>query len=564
MGSQKEKTPSLDFTFYRKILSLSRRVWWPLIFIGMFRTVLWIAIPLFAFALFSEQSQPIDQQALIRYSLILLVALIGMVFLDAISRQLLARSAYRFEGLLAGALFTTQLNEMRNLLALGERAGNPLELLSQRRDFWLQAGPLSILDIFLAPILIIFGLILHLQLGAIAALGFILLALILPPSYRLSIIVQRKAENISRRHSAMSRSVAILNDTVATMGLFSHLRNFWNQRREREFAAHMNATSIYLAVQIFTHSLVLVTFLAILAYGFWLFQQDQALLAEILAISLLNMRIFQPFLSLSGQARLWMRARMTKKILEQTAQLPLNAKNWKNDISGGFLAEQWEIVPKGELEPIFHVDKLHIEAGCITVIFGDSESGKSLLCRALTGATNYHGSISLDGIEMKECDQDILGETIGYLPQNLDLFSGTVGENIRRFNPQYSDDYVIQAAKDAGAHDSILELPRGYFYETGPGDSKISTGLKRKISLARALYRTPKILILDEPEAHTDSKGMQDLITLIQEQKKNQNTVVFATSHKKFFDLADNLVLLHKNQIITAGKKNAVISTLTS
>jgi ABC-type protease/lipase transport system fused ATPase/permease subunit len=219
-------------------------------------------------------------------------------------------------------------------------------------------------------------------------------------------------------------------------------------------------------------------------------------------------------------------------------------------------------VPQRE-QPILMGIDFTVEPGQALGIVGPSAAGKSSLCKILVGAWKpTRGHARLDGGDVSLWDPSRLGKYIGYLPQDVELFSGTVKDNIARLSPQLDEAAVIEAAMAADVHDMILALPKGYDTDIGEDGAFLSGGQRQRIGLARAFYGKPKLIVLDEPAASLDSRGEEALLRAIDTAKGWGSTVVMVAHKLRLLRSADKLLLLHEGQQQAFGPKDDIIGQL--
>ena len=194
-----------------------------------------------------------------------------------------------------------------------------------------------------------------------------------------------------------------------------------------------------------------------------------------------------------------------------------------------------------------------LPAGSALGVIGPSAAGKSSLARAIVGVWPVHnGAIRIDGAELSHWDNEQLGRHIGYLPQDVELFSGSVAENIARFQ-EVDEAMVIAAAQMAGVHDMIQAMPEGYNTQIGDGGQSLSGGQRQRIALARALYRLPRIVILDEPNASLDAEGETALLAALQSLKAANRTVILITHKTNILAMMDKILVLNQGQMTAFG-----------
>jgi ATP-binding cassette subfamily C exporter for protease/lipase len=216
----------------------------------------------------------------------------------------------------------------------------------------------------------------------------------------------------------------------------------------------------------------------------------------------------------------------------------------------------------GRANPILKNINLQVPAGTVTVVLGPSGSGKSTLARVLMGIwPDVSGNVLLDGLPMNGWSRIELGPHLGYLPQDIELFEGTIAENIARFGEVNPSD-IIDAAQNAGLHDMILRLPKGYDTPIGEAGNLLSGGQRQRIGLARAIYNSPALVVLDEPNANLDEAGEAALYKAIQQLKAKKCSVFLMTHRPGALAVADRLLILHDGQVIASGPRDAVIAAM--
>ncbi len=221
------------------------------------------------------------------------------------------------------------------------------------------------------------------------------------------------------------------------------------------------------------------------------------------------------------------------------------------------------IPPLGK-KPVLKSINLQINCGEIVGVIGPSAAGKSSFAKTAVGVWQpSNGHIRIDGADIHQYNRIELGKHIGYLPQDIELFEGTIAQNISRFEEEPSDEKIIEAAKLSGTHELILKLPNGYGTVVGAGGMSLSGGQKQRIGLARALYGNPKIVVLDEPNSNLDDAGEYALTMALQIMKEKGMTVIFITHKQNILSLADKLLVLKDGQVIYYDEKEKVLNALS-
>jgi ATP-binding cassette subfamily C protein EexD len=225
-------------------------------------------------------------------------------------------------------------------------------------------------------------------------------------------------------------------------------------------------------------------------------------------------------------------------------------------------AEQATIVPPGSKVPVIKGVSFGIEPGTFIALIGASGSGKSTLARALLGIWPViNGAIRLDGADVTQLDRGLVGPHIGYLPQDIELFDGTIAENIARFG-EVDANLVVDAARAAGVHDMILHLPQGYDTEMGGSGGVLSAGQRQRVALARTLYGNPVLVILDEPNSNLDDQGEQALARALLTLKQRGCTVIVITHRVGILSIVDRIMVLNEGSLVLDGARDEVLAKL--
>ncbi len=251
------------------------------------------------------------------------------------------------------------------------------------------------------------------------------------------------------------------------------------------------------------------------------------------------------------------------RLNEMLQALPSSAETMQLPAPEGVLsAEQVTVVPPGSKNAVVRGVSFALERGEFLGVVGPSASGKSTLARALLGIWPiYAGKVRLDGADIASWNREQLGPHIGYLPQDIELFDGSVAENICRFR-QPDSEQIVAAAKTAGVHDMILRLPNGYDTVIGGAGGMLSGGQRQRIGLARAIYGQPKLLVLDEPNSNLDDKGEKELVEALRRIKADGCTVIIITHRTMVLQCVDKILVMKEGAAVNFGPKDQVLAKL--
>jgi PrtD family type I secretion system ABC transporter len=282
------------------------------------------------------------------------------------------------------------------------------------------------------------------------------------------------------------------------------------------------------------------------------------------AASIIMSRALAPVELIVGQWKSFRAARAAwERIVELLNILPAKQPRMRLPEPQGHLAVQSiTVVPPGSNRAVLQGVSFAVEAGTTLGVIGPSAAGKSSLARALVGIwAPVGGAIRVDGAELSHWDNEQLGRRLGYLPQDVELFAGSVAENIARFE-EIDEKLVISAAHMAGVHGLIQSMPNGYNTQIGEGGQSLSGGQRQRIALARALYRMPAIVLLDEPNASLDSEGEAALLGALQSLKKAKRTVILITHKTNILAMMDKILVLGQGQVQAFGDREEIFAKL--
>jgi ABC-type protease/lipase transport system fused ATPase/permease subunit len=226
------------------------------------------------------------------------------------------------------------------------------------------------------------------------------------------------------------------------------------------------------------------------------------------------------------------------------------------------VVENLVVAAPGSRQPVLRGINLRIPAGSVTAVVGPSASGKSSLARTLVGVWRpLSGAARLDGAELHKWNKEDLGPWIGYLPQDVELFEGTVAENIARFG-ELDSGRIVEAARKAGVHDMVLRLAEGYDTQIGEGGAVLSAGQRQRVALARALFGDPALIVLDEPNSNLDEAGDAALIAALRTAKQEQRTVFVMTHRLNILNVVDAVAVLAGGVLRAYGAREAILKKL--
>ena len=452
---------------------------------------------------------------------------------------------------------------------LRRRAGQPGQALSDLvtvRQFLTGKGILAFFDAPWTPIYIVVIAVISPWLGAFALVAAVLLLALAWLNQRVTgrRIAAAAALSASANQSATSN---LRNaEVVEALGMLTSLRARWLARQHGFLALQADASDRAAWVTSATRFARLTLQSGILGTGAVLVIDNQISAGGMIAASILLGRALSPVELAISTWQGFVAARSAHSRLAQLLDAhPPRLETLSLPRPTGLVrAESLTVGAPGDGPPILRDLRFEVPPGMIVAVVGPSASGKSTLARALVGVwAPTSGAVRLDGAEVHKWHREELGPWIGYLPQDVELFEGTIAENIARFG-ELDAERIVRAAQRAGVHDMLLHLPQGYETPIGEGGAILSGGQRQRVALARALYGDPALVVLDEPNSNLDEAGDAALLAALRTLKEDRRTVFVMTHRINVLQVADNVMLLAGGRIQAFGPRNEVLKALPS
>jgi PrtD family type I secretion system ABC transporter len=491
--------------------------------------------------------------------IIFLFSLQGL--LDFVRQRLLTRIGSTLDAELAARVFGIVVT-----LPLKGRAGaeglQPLRDFDTVRGFLSGVGPTALFDLPWLPLYLGLCFLLHPWLGLIALIGAAILFVLAV----LTEILSRKPIREAVTHASLRQAQAEASrrnaESIKAMGMAAPLTRRWAEVNDRYLIAQERAAdasggigAISKVLRFFLQSLVL-------GVGAWLVILDKATPGVIIASSILTSRALAPIETTIAQWKTFLAARQSwRRLGELLALLPPEAEPMPLPAPRKSLAVEGIVVgiPSAR-EVIVSNVTFSLSAGEGLGIIGPSASGKSTLVRAIVGVWPVlRGAIRLDGATLDHWSPAALGAAVGYMPQSIELFDGTVAENIARFSEEADPAKVVAAARAAGAHDMILRLANGYDTRTGEGAGSLSAGQRQRLALARALYGDPFLVVLDEPNSNLDADGEAALTEAIKGVRARGGIVIVVAHRPSALAALDQVLVMRNGTVQALGPRDDVL-----
>ena len=399
-------------------------------------------------------------------------------------------------------------------------------------------------------------------LGLLALGGAVLLMLLAWLNQRVSQGPLKAASELSVEATQQASAHLRNAEAIEAMGMLATLRGHWLAQHTAFLAQQNLASEKTASVGAWSKGVRLALQSLVLGLGALLAVQGQITAGMMIAGSILMGRVLSPIDQLIGVWKQWTSARLAYQRLESLLQAhPARPPRMALPVPRGELAvEQLSASAPGTRRATLSNLSFTLPAGQVLGVIGPSGCGKSTLARLLIGVWQpLAGKVRLDGAQLSQWDKQQLGPHLGYLPQDIQLFAGTIAQNIARF-AQVDADKVLAAAQMAGVHSLILQMPEGYDTRLGDGGAGLSGGQKQRIGLARALYGLPALIVLDEPNANLDEAGEQALLQAIAQLKQLKRTLILITHKPNVLTLTDQLLILREGQLQAYGPTAKVLA----
>jgi len=454
----------------------------------------------------------------------------------------------------------------KNALLSGGRGGGaqPMSDLSSLRQFLTGSGLFAFFDAPWFPIYVAVMFMFHTWFGVAAIIsGIIMVALAYTNEIMTSKRLQEANTLSSRVFGQLSGSLRNA-EVIAAMGMADDIRERQEFSSDQVLVLQTEASSKAAIVANVSKSFRMITQSLLLGMGALLALQGQISPGMVIAGSLLLGRALAPIDMLVGTWKGFSVARAQyARLGELLNTIPADREAMSLPVpEGNLTAEQVVVVPPGSQVTAVEGVTLQIDTGEVLGIVGPSASGKSSLARSLLGIWPAHsGKVRLDGADIAAWDRAELGPHIGYLPQDIELFSGSISENVSRFG-ELSPEKVVAAAKLSGVHEMILQLPQGYDTLIGADGGVLSGGQRQRIGLARAVYGSPKLMVLDEPNSNLDDQGEKELVEAINRIKKMGCTVIVITHRTMVLKCVDKILVMKDGRAAAFGPKDQVLASL--
>ena len=555
------------FSFFsRSELTRTLRLFkYEFLIVGLFSMVanlLMLAPTLYMLQVYDRVLVSRSELTLIFVSLITLFLFGVMAFSEWARSRLLVRIGVRLDAALGTRVFNASFEA--NLSRSGAAAQRSFQDLIELRQFVTGNGTLAFFDVPWMPVYLAVLFFLHPFLGWVA-LAFTLVQLALAWFGHRNTVAPADAASKAGQAANLFLQTKLRNtEVVESMGMLGGLQKRWAERHAHYMEQQGASQALSHRISAISKWVRYCQQSFALAAGALLVIDGQLTAGAMIAANVLMGRALAPIDQLVGTWRGFLSARNAFERLESLLEAHPERDPALTRVAprGALRLQQVVASAPGRKEPILKGVDLQADVGTVTVVLGPSGSGKSTLARVLMGIwPDVRGEVLLDELPLSGWDRTELGPHVGYLPQDVEMFDGTIAENIARFSDVDSEK-VIAAARSAGLHEMILRFPKGYDTPMGEAGGLLSGGQRQRVGLARALYGNPAVIVLDEPNANLDDAGEAALMQAVREFKAKGRTIFLITHRPGAIAVADQLVVLQDGRVQAQGPRDAVLAQL--
>ena len=545
----------------RAARSDQRSLLWAVAIFSVFVNLLLLTGPLYMLQVYDRVLGSRSEATLVALSLLAAALFLAMGILDHTRARIMARIGAHLQDRLDRRVFAAALRR------LTLQPGEPTALAAQRdlesiQRLWASPVLIALFDIPWTPFFVAAIFVFHPLLGWLAVAGGVFLVILTVMNQKMTAGPTTRTNNLNMTAERVSDMIKLEAEAVQALGMTGAAFDRWQKARSTALADSIAVGDLGGTFGAVSKTFRMFLQSAMLGLGAWLVLKGQLSGGAMIAGSILMGRALQPIEQAVGQWALVTRAQeANRRLSELLTRVPAEPVRTALPRPKALLeAQSLSVVPPGESQAVLRMVSFTLSPGQAMGVIGPSGAGKSTLARALIGVWKPSGGkVRLDGATLDQYDPDILGSYIGYLPQRVTLFEGTIAENIARLQPNADPALIVQAAQKAAAHDMIVKLPEGYDTRVATLGGRLSGGQIQRIGLARALFGNPVLLVLDEPNSNLDNDGTLALNTAIRSTKEAGGAVLIMAHRPAAIQECDLLLVIEDGMRRAFGPRDQVL-----
>lgn len=545
----------------RAARSDQRGLLWSVGLFSIFANILQLTGSLYMLQVYDRVLGSRSEATLVALSVLVTFLFLAMGILDNVRARIMARIGAHVQDKMDRRVFAAALRR------LTVQPNDPTALAAQRdleaiQRLWASPVLLAVFDIPWTPFFVAAIFIFHPLLGWLAVAGGVFLIIVTLLNQKMTLAPLTRTNNLTMAAERTSDMIKSESETVQALGMTGAAFDRWQKARGAALDASIGAGDLAGTFGGITKTFRIFLQSAMLGLGAWLVLKGELSSGAMIAGSILMGRALQPIEQAVGQWAVVTRAQeANRRLSELLTRMPDEPPRTALPRPQAILeAQSLTVVPPGDTQAVLRMVSFRLEPGQALGVIGPSGAGKSTLARALIGVWKpAGGKVRLDGATLDQYDPDVLGSYVGYLPQRITLFDGTIAENIARLRPDSDASKIVEAAKKAAAHEMIIKLPEGYDTRISQVGGRLSGGQIQRIGLARALYGNPVILVLDEPNSNLDNDGTLALNMAIRTTKDAGGAILIMAHRPAAIQECDLLLVLEDGMRRAFGPRDQVL-----
>jgi len=530
-------------------------------FFSIFVNVLYLTFPIYMLAVYDRVLASRSQATLLIITAVALFALIIFGILDFLRSRLLIQASVDMDKRLSAPVLAEMARDAARPAPLGYSEG--LKDVQTLRNYFSGNAIFALFDLPWVPIYLVIIFLMHPHLGLLSLGG---LGVVFALGVLQELMTRKryaKSEAVNTQGQRLVGAAMRNSEAISAMGMTTGLFQRWRNHNDHALALQNKANQYLGLFQAVSKPFRMSMQVFIYGLGAYYVLQNEISTGTIIAASVIMGRALAPVDQLMGTWRQTVQVRGAIKRLKELLNTAAEHEAQHTELPA----------PAGRLDmanvtmamggrPVLHNISFSLEPGEQMGLIGPSGAGKSTLCRVLLGLWSpQSGKATLDGASMEQWDKEQLGRYIGYVPQDVELFAGTVAQNIARMQ-EVESERVVEAAQKSACHELILQLPNGYDTQVGEAGRNLSGGQRQRIALARALYDAPRLLVLDEPNSNLDDAGEKALMHTLQSARAQEATVIMVTHKPALLSQVDKVLTLKNGQVSLFGPREQVFQEL--
>ncbi|MWD29082.1 type I secretion system permease/ATPase [Aquicoccus sp. SCR17] len=521
-----------------------------------------LSIPIYLFQISDRVLTSRSTETLVMLTVIIVGAVILQTCFDALRRFILMRTAVEVAVRLGAPILSAAAHA--SLHGTG-REYQTLGDLQQLRGFLTSGTLLAFLDVPFAPLFVVAIFLVHPHLGSIVVVSALLLAIIAMINQRLTHKPFSEANQAQSRANGHLESMARNSQIINALAMIPEAVTIWGRDTAASLTAQVRAQDRNIVMSAVSRAARLLTQVSMLGWGAYLAIDGQITGGMVIAASIIAGRALAP---IEGAIEGWNGFIIARQAYDRICSLLVNSKLQFEKLNlpkpeGRLDVERLLYVPSGTKHVVLNSISFSLNPGESLAVIGNSGAGKTTLGKMLVGSVlPTSGNVRLDLMDLRNWDPRQLGENIGYLPQDVQLFPGTIKDNIGRMRKDATDAQIYRAAMLADVHEMIANLPHGYETWVQADGFPLSGGQKQRIALARAFFGDPRFVVLDEPNSNLDTKGDKALAQALQHASRNKITVVIITQKPSLLSVVDKIMLLADGSVQMFGERTPILQEL--